>query len=404
MKNPALFAAALAALLPLLPAAASGQAPSVKLSQTYEGLKLGRMVTLQVPPDGTSRRFVAEQKGKIKILPADESATSGEKVFIDLADRMAVEKDFEEGLIGFTFHPDYAKNRKFYLVYSKQGPKRSVVSEFQTSAEDPSTADPSSERVLMQILQPEWNHNSGNLVFGPKDGYLYLAVGDGGLKNGVFLMAPKLHHWHGKILRIDVNKEEDGRPYGIPADNPFVDVPHACPEIWAYGFRNPWGSWIDPQTGLFWVADVGQDLYEEINLVEKGGHYGWHFREGFHEFPGYAALMQALLIAPEKPRGLIDPIHEYPRTDGLSITGGYVYHGDTLPGLKGCYLYGDWALGNLWALDYDAAGKKTRANHVLFRPVDNNVDKIKPTAIYPDEKGEPVILNMDGRVFRFQAK
>lgn len=404
MKIPAPLAFPLAALLAAFPSLSPAQAPAVKLVPAYEGLPLTRLVTLQIPADGTNRRFVAEQTGKIRILPADEKASSGDTVFLDLSDRKMADKDFEEGLIGFAFHPDYAKNRKFYVVYSQQGPKRSVVSEFQASAENPAVADPKTERILMQIAQPEWNHNSGNLNFGPKDGYLYLSVGDGGLKNGVFMLAPKLTHWNGKVLRIDVNKEADGRPYAIPSDNPFVDVPSAAPEIWAYGLRNPWGSWIDPDTGLFWQADVGQDLWEEINLIEKGGHYGWHFREGAHDFLGYPALMQALGMKTESPRGVIGPIHEYSHADGLSITGGFVYRGSALPGLKDCYLYGDWKFGTLWALHYDTDAKKTKANHVLFRPADNNVEKINPTAFCPDEKGEPFILNWDGRLFRFAAK
>ena len=186
-----------------------------------------------------------------------------------LPTRKMAERDFEEGLLGLAFHPKFAENRKFYVYYSRQGPKRSVLSEIQVSPSDPNVADLTTERILMEIQQPEWNHNSGNIFFGPKDGFLYICIGDGGMRNGVHLLAQKLTRWNGKVLRIDVDGTSPERQYGIPADNPFIDTPHACPEIWALGLRNPWGATIDPETGLFWLADVGQNLWEEVNLIEK---------------------------------------------------------------------------------------------------------------------------------------
>src|SRR5690606_23953556 len=206
------------------------------------------------------------------------------------------------------------------LTVSRQGPKRLVLAEYTVSKTDPALADPKSERILMEVQQPEWNHNSGNIFFGPEDGMLYFCVGDGGMKNGVHLLSQKLTSWSGKVLRLDVDKRTGSRPYGIPSDNPFVETPHAAPEIWAYGFRNPWGVAIDPESGLFYLADVGQDLYEEINVVEKAGNYSWNFREAANEFPGRTTLMAALGQKPGPPKDtvLIDPIHEYSRVDGLS--------------------------------------------------------------------------------------
>lgn len=388
----------------LLPAFA--EAPKVKLERVYAGLAVERPVSIQVPADGSKRRFLVEQTGRIKILPADEKAAEA-KVFFDMTRSMAVEKDFEEGLLGLAFHPKFKENGRFYLTFSRQGPKRLVLAEYSVSKSDPDAADPASERVLLEIQEPEWNHNSGNVLFGPKDGMLYLCAGDGGMKNGVHLLSQKLTSWCGKVLRLDIDGRTANLPYGIPADNPFTGTPNAAPEIWAYGLRNPWGAAIDPETGLFFLADVGQDLYEEINLVEKGGNYGWNYREAAHVFPGRLALMTALgqekQAEPPKDAVFIDPVHEYNRVDGLSITGGYVYRGTAIPALRGCFLYGDWRFGNLWALHYDASRKEVVANHVLEKPADPANPTVQPTGICPDENGEALYLDWRGAIFRLVA-
>ncbi|MCB1086769.1 MAG: PQQ-dependent sugar dehydrogenase [Verrucomicrobiae bacterium] len=404
MKLPLTVATAAFTLVGVLSARA--ESPSIELTPVYSNLAIERPISLQIPADGTRRRFLAEQTGKIKLLPADESAAES-SVFLDLTDRMAVEKDFEEGLLGLAFHPDYKTNRKFYVTYSKQGPKRLVVSEFQASEHHPEIADPKSERILMQIFEPEWNHNSGNILFDPATGYLFICVGDGGLKNGVFMLPQKLTHWNGKVLRIDVNTQSPGREYGIPSDNPFVGVPNACEEIWALGLRNPWGAAIDRETGLFWLADVGQDLFEEINLIEKAGNYGWEYREGKIPFAGKALIMEALGInKADPPRGtqFIDPVIDYSHGDGLSITGGFVYRGKGVPAMVGDYLYGDWKLGTLWALEYDVAGKAVKANHVIHKAEDPTAPVVQPTGIYPDENGEAIVLDWRGKAFRLMAK
>lgn len=380
--------------------------PKVKLLPIYQSLELSRPVALIVPPDGTNRRFLVEQTGKIRLLPGDESASAA-PTFLDLTDRMEVDKDFEEGLLGLAFHPQYAENGKFYVYYSKQGPKRSVLSEFQVMKGDADVADPASERILMEIQQPEWNHNSGNLLFDPESGYLYVCVGDGGLKNGVFMLPQKLTSWSGKVLRIDVDGRSPGREYAIPSDNPFVGVPNASEEIWALGLRNPWGVAIDPETGIFWLADVGQDLYEEINLIEKGGNYGWEHREGLVAQPGRAAFMEALGMGKrmDPPRGteFIDPVHVYPHGEGLSVTGGFVYRGSAVPSLAGHYVFGDWKYGALWGLDYDAEAKSVRGNHVLHKPENPAEPVVQPTGIYPDENGEVIVLGWRGKIFRLTS-
>ena len=374
--------------------------PKIKLEPIYKGLTIEKPISVQIPNDGTHRRFLVQQTGKIKILPADEAATEA-PVFLDMAAVMGVEKDFEEGLLGLAFHPEYKENGRFYLTFSRQGPKRLVLAEFTVSKDNPNLGDATSERILLEVQQPDWNHNSGNLFFGPKDGMLYLSVGDGGVKNGVHQLSQRLTSWSGKVLRLDVDGRTGKLPYGIPDDNPFVATPNAAPEIWAFGFRNPWGSAIDPETGLFYLADVGQDLYEEINLVEKGGNYGWNFREASHVFAAREAMMAALGMKPDPPKDavFIDPIHEYNRADGLSITGGFVYHGKAIPALKGHFLYGDWRFGNLWALRYDPSSK-TVVNQLIEKPVDPANPVSQPTGFFPDENGEALVLDWRGAMHR----
>ncbi len=395
MKN--LFLS-LAVVLSLFSANAEDD-PKVKLVPIYQNLEIERPIAVMIPPDGSKRRFLVEQTGKIKILPSDESAGKS-KLFMDMTSAMSVEKDFEEGLLGLAFHPDYEKNGKFYLSFSRQGPKRLVVSEFTVSKSDSDQGDSGSERVLLEVQQPEWNHNSGNILFDPKDGKLFIVVGEGGFKNGVFMMAQKLTLWNGKVLRIDVDSRTGKLPYGIPQDNPFIDNPIACPEIWATGFRNPWGSSIDAETGNFYLADVGQDLWEEIDLVEKGGNYGWEFREGKQEYAFRKAYMELLKGKPDAPKDakFLDPIHQYSHADGLSITGGFVYRGKKVSELAGHYLYGDWRMAKIWALRYDQ-GKVTE-NHLLHQPEDPKKPLVQPTGFYPDENGEPLVLGWKGKIFR----
>ncbi|MEM7011753.1 MAG: PQQ-dependent sugar dehydrogenase [Verrucomicrobiota bacterium] len=372
---------------------------AVKLTEIFTDHKFTRPVALITSPDDSSRQFFVEQTGKIKIIKGGKVA--GE--FLDFTDRKMAAKDFEEGLLGLAFHPKYKDNGKFYVFYTQQGPKRSVISEIQVSKANADAADLSTERILMEIHQPEWNHNGGNIMFGPKDGYLYIGSGDGGMRNGVHLLSQKLEVWQGKVLRIDVDNTSRGRQYAIPSDNPFVNTPHAAPEVYAYGIRNPWGIWIDDQTNDFWLADVGQNLWEEINLIVPGGNYGWNYKEASHTFVGYADLMKALGInktEPPKNLEMIEPVFEINRLEALSITGGYVYRGSGIPGLKDHFLLGDWKLGNMWALK--KTGDNEASSQVILKPSPD--EKIQPTGFYPDLNGEPIVLNWDGRVFKMEAK
>ena len=371
----------------------AASADGIRLQPAWAGVKVERPISLLTPADGTGRSFLVQQRGKVVILPVADSGTET-KTFLDLSDRKMEENQFEEGLVGFAFHPKFKENGKCYVYYTQQEPKRSVISEFTTSASDPDKADPASERFLLQIPQPFWNHKSGNMLFG-QDGMLFISFGDGGKRDDPLRFAQNRFVYNGKIIRIDVDTRTGSRAYGIPSDNPFLKQEAVLPEIYAYGLRNPWGLSIDKATGLFWCADVGQDIWEEINLITKGGNYGWSWREGAQPF----VIRQE---TPPTDGAFIDPIHQYPHSEGLSITGGFVYHGKALPELAGQYLYGDFANGRIWALNYDPAARKVTSNNQVFQaPVDaKGQATFKPTAFVEDQTGEPVMLDWNGSLQR----
>jgi glucose/arabinose dehydrogenase len=262
-------------------------------------------------------------------------------------------KDAEEGLLGLAFHPQYRSNGYLYVCYSSsQELRTSVISRFAVSPDDPNKADPASETVIMKIPQPFSNHNGGSIAFG-HDGYLYIALGDGGGRNDPLGHGQNLGTLMGSLLRIDVDHHQPGKNYAVPADNPFVSRAGAQPEIYAYGFRNIWRLTVDRQTGDLWAADVGQDFWEEVNLVQKGGNYGWSVREASYPFNNKPATA-------EDP--LIPPVWEYDHQLGKSITGGFVYRGAKLPELQGMYVYADFISGRIWALQYDAASGRVVSN------------------------------------------
>ncbi len=287
--------------------------------------------------DGSGRRFVLEQSGMIHVIDAGGRRA---QLFLDL--RQATRpwnKANEEGLLGLAFHPRFAQTGEFFVCYSPvASPKADRVSRFRVSATDPNRADPDSEEVVLEVEQPFPNHNGGSIAFGP-DGYLYVGLGDGGSRNDPLDNAQDSTSLLGKVLRLDIDRRDEGRGYAVPSDNPFVGRDNVCPEIWALGFRNPWQLSFDRQTGQLWLADVGQDLQEEINIVEKGGNYGWRRREGSHPFGNLT-----------DPAPMIDPVWEYDHQVGKSITGGCVVRGGTIAEIEGRYLYGDHVTGRLWAL------------------------------------------------------
>ncbi|MDB4720984.1 PQQ-dependent sugar dehydrogenase [Verrucomicrobiales bacterium] len=376
------------ALSLILAISASG-APEIKFKVAYPNLKIKKPVWATLLP-GTEQELIVSQSGTIHELPKDRAAGNA-KIWFDLTSRVQIDKDFEEGLLGLVFHPDHKSNGKFYVYYSRQNPKRSVLSEFVTKDGKP---EPASERILLEINQPFWNHDSGQPAFGP-DGYLYLSTGDGGKGNDPLLTSQNLFSLLGKILRIDVNNRSGDLQYGIPEDNPFVDQPGARPEIWTYGMRNPWGLHFD-KSGRLWCADVGQALWEEINIITKGGNYGWSYREGAHPFP-LNRNPKIITEKGKKPVKLIDPVHEYSHADGISITGGVVYEGKAFPELKGHYIYGDWGSGYVWGLTVNKAGKKS--SNVVLKKRNPPKASFKPTAFVNRPDGELWVLSWDGKIY-----
>ena len=292
---------------------------------------------------GDDRLFAVAQKGMIYAF-RNEPTASQSKLFLDITERVA-RRHNEEGLLGLAFHPKFQQNGFFYVYYSPKGEGRmSRVSRFQVREDDANQADANSEVTIFEIEQAFNNHNGGAIEFGP-DGFLYIALGDGGDMNDPYRHGQNLGTYLGSVLRIDVDADDE--PYKVPADNPFVDRLNAKPEIYAYGFRNPWRMAFDSKTGDLWLADVGQDLWEEINLVHRGGNYGWSIREGTHPF-GKTGSEQAT----------IPPVWEYDHRVGRSITGGRVYRGQRIPELQGMYLYADYVTGKIWALDLDQRSRR----------------------------------------------
>ncbi|OGN95919.1 MAG: glucose sorbosone dehydrogenase [Chloroflexi bacterium RBG_13_51_36] len=328
---------------------------SFQVERVFPGLSFQEMTNLVQPNDTSGLIFVTEQGGVIHTFSVNNSQQAD--IFLDITDRVNREGD-EEGLLGLAFGPDYEENGYFYVYYSAADPRRSVISRFSLDQENPDVADPESEVIVMEVAQPYSNHNAGQLAFGP-EGYLYIGLGDGGSGGDPLGNAQNLSTVLGSILRIDVSGLSAPGDYEIPADNPFVGAEGAREEIWAYGLRNPWRFSFDPETGLLWAGDVGQNLWEEVDIITKGANYGWNVMEGFHCYSPSTGCDQS---------GLTLPLVEYDHSQGCSVTGGYVYRGDQIASLQGHYIYGDYCSGNIWALLYD--GNVVTENTLL---VDSNL-------------------------------
>ena len=346
---------ALVTLIPSLTQAEIDETPlKMEMVRAFPNLRLTRPIV--VTHAGTDDLYVAEQEGKIHVFPYEQDVKKTD-VFMNLQSKVRYyDKQNEEGLLGFAFHPRFKENGEFFIYYTtKETPHTSIISRFRTKKGDPRQGDLSSEEELMRLKQPFWNHNGGTLCFGP-DGYLYIALGDGGGKNDPHGHGQNLNTLLGSILRIDVDKKENGKNYAIPKDNPFAGRKDARPEIYAYGIRNIWRMSFDQKTGLLYAADVGQNLWEEINIVSAGGNYGWNKREGMHPFGEDGQ---------QASKKFIEPIFEYDHETGKSITGGDVYRGKAVPELDGYYLYADYVSGRLWGLKYDHKAEKVVANREI---------------------------------------
>lgn len=362
-----------------LSSVATGSLRPLDVEPAFPNLSLSRMVAMAYPDDASDRLFVALQSGRVVHFRNDRDVETA-SMFLDITDRVN-DGGWEEGLLGLAFDPGYVQNGYFYVYYSASGPKRSVVSRF-TVGTDGNSASPETERVFLEILQPFSNHNGGQIVFGP-DGYLYVGLGDGGGGGDTEGNGQDFGSLLGAILRIDVGTVDSIGSYSVPPDNPFVGLEGARPEIWAYGLRNPWRFSFDRTTGDLWAADVGQNRFEEVDLIVRGFNYGWNVMEGRHCFA----------TANCDQYGLELPVAEYGRDEGCSVTGGYVYGGARLPSLRGAYFYADFCSGGIWALRYD--GSEVTEN---MKIVDSG---LQISSFAEDRSGELYVLSFDGKIYGF---
>ena len=369
------------ALFALLALPASAQ--TIVYEDAFPGVSFSTPVELAVAPGQPDRVYVVQQGGfgggsEIRTVELGSTAVT---TFADLDDR--VTGGGEMGLLGLAFHPDYEANGLFYVNYTADGPRRTVVSEFQRSAADPLQADLASERIVMQVNQPFSNHNAGKIAFGP-DGYLYVTMGDGGSGGDPQNNGQNPSTLLGSLLRIDVDDTATGS-YGVPADNPFVGQSGFRPEIYAYGLRNPWKFSFDSATGDLWLADVGQGEWEEVNIVQSGDNLGWRQVEGPECYINGCDLS-----------AFDAPVFSYPHNNsdngGFSVTGGIVYRGALVPGLVGKYLYADFVNPRLWVLTETATGGY--ASELLTTSISNIA------SINEGPGGEAFVLSYGGTIYR----
>jgi glucose/arabinose dehydrogenase len=359
------------------PVAIGDPVPNVKIERAFPNFNIPRPILVTYPPDGTNRMAVISEYGVILIFPNDPSVEEPHEL-LNIKDKVTYhDNQNEEGFLGLAFHPNFKQNGLFYVYYTtKDSPHTSVLVRYHMSKDDPNKADPdSAEEIFRSPRKPNWNHNGGTIIFGP-DGYLYMALGDGGAANDPPGNAQNISKVLGKVLRIDVDHEENGKKYAIPKDNPFVDVPDAAPEVWALGLRNIWRMSFDRLTHKLWAGDVGQDTWEEVDIIEPGHNYEWNQREGFHPLVAGPRSPKPG-PPPEKTYGVItEPLFEYHHDIGKCIVGGHVYRGTQVPELQGAFLFADYVTGRVYALRYDEQTKKV-----------TSVQPIDPPATPPNNGG-----------------
>lgn len=323
----------------------SAPIPRIRVSRLFPNLELRRPVQAVQAPGDDRHLYVLEQAGRVLRLDLQQPDTLQPDAWFDIREHVN-DRGNEEGLLSIAFHPKFVDNGQVFLYYTASNPRRSELTRFVVDRAS-GRPDVRSAKVLLEVGQPYSNHNGGTVLFGP-DGMLYLSLGDGGAANDPHGHGQNLGSLLGKVVRIDVDHAPEGKPYAVPADNPFVNTPGARPEVWAYGLRNVWRMSFDRATGRLYGGDVGQNEWEEIDRIEKGGNYGWNPREGRHEFRG------------GKPgkfgHDYVEPVAEYQHGEGVSVTGGHVYRGKRLPTLQGVYLYADYAFGTIWGMRCGEAG------------------------------------------------
>lgn len=367
-----------------------GVAQSIELKRVFDTVALNKpLALLEAPfvtsPPATLRGtalprvwYVVEQSGRVLRLQ-QLGATLKQTLFVDLRRRVESGPN-EAGLLGMALGPGFAENGRVYLSYTRSGtrpgsPLTSVLSRWQ-SRDAGRTLDAHSEQILLEVAQPYTNHNGGQVQFGP-DGYLYFGLGDGGSAGDPDDNGQNTQTLLGSLMRLDVRGEN---AYQIPPDNPFAKD-GGRPEIFAYGLRNPWRWSFDWETGDLWLADVGQNAWEEINIIKRGGNFGWNLREGAHCYSGDC-----------KAPGLIEPVAEYSHKDGCSVTGGYVYRGDVISALQGVYLFGDYCSGKIWGLFPTGDGRYHR--QLLIEST------LNIASFAEDRVGEIYIVDLGGKVFK----
>jgi glucose/arabinose dehydrogenase len=351
----------------------------LQIVEAFPNLSFDRPVDFQSSRDGTNRVFVVEQEGKVSVFE-NKSNVNSKDTFLNISDAVD-DKGNEEGLLGLAFHPNFKSNGFFYLNYTVSS-SETLVSRFSVTPSNPNMADPSSELVIMRFTQPYGNHNGGQVAFGP-DGFLYISIGDGGSGGDPKLNGQNPETLLGSILRIDVDKDQNGLNYGIPEDNPFVNHPTNKKEIYAYGLRNPWRISFDPVTKQLWCADVGQNAYEEVDIIEKGENYGWNEMEGLHVFK-----------KGKDSHVFAKPILEIAQSTGdKSITGGFVYRGALVKSLMSQYIFADFVSGRIYGLSKDGGSYK---NATL---IDTNLNI---SAFGIDDSQELYLCAFDGKIYRFK--
>lgn len=348
-------------------------------------------VHLLAAPGDARRIFVVEKGGRVRIL---RDGQLEREPFVDISSR--VSRGSEQGLLSIAFHPRYAENGRVFLSYTdRDGTSRLV--ERRVARGRPDRAPAEGEREILSQKQPWANHNGGLILFGP-DGKLWIGFGDGGSRADPLDSGQRLDTWLGKLLRIDVDAESsDGRGYAIPPDNPFAGRGDARPEIWAYGLRNPWRFAFDRDTRALYIADVGQDLWEEVDvegpepdggLPARGANFGWNIMEGFHPFKP----------AGRSTKGLELPAIEYGRAGGCSITGGIVYRGTAIPAIRGAYFYADYCTGKIWSFRW-TKGEVEDATE--WTAAVNPEGFSRFTSFGEDAAGEMYLLSQDGEIYKF---